>query len=209
MPNRSGRTGEGPVSTSGGIETEIKLRFPGTPEQARRHLLDHGFEESIPRVFEGNDVYDTPHQSLRNRGELIRLRQAGTRNILTWKGKSIPGIHKSRPESEVDVSDFEQMRHILVGLGYELAFRYEKYRTEFSDSMGEGSATLDETPIGVFFELEGPSDWIDSAAARLGVRHADYVTTSYAGLYLEYCKEKLIPPTHMVFSPADNAGIPG
>ncbi len=189
------------MSTQGGVETEIKLRAHADPAEARTLLTSHGFTESEPRIFEGNDVYDTPARDLRARGELIRLRQAGTRNVLTWKGKSVPGVHKCRPESEVLVNDFDRMRDILVALGYQLTFRYEKYRTEFRDEAGHGTATLDETPIGVFFELEGPPDWIDSTAARMGYTPADYVTASYGALYLEHCRENLIEPTHMLFEP--------
>jgi adenylate cyclase, class 2 len=186
------------MSTTGGVETEIKLRAPG-PVVARQLLEAHGFAESEPRIFEANNVYDTPDLALRSRGHLLRLRQAGRRNILTWKGPEVPGVHKSRPESEVDISSFESMERIVTGLGYQLVFRYEKFRTEFHEVDGSGTATLDETPIGVFFELEGPPEWIDTVAARLGFDRADYVTASYGALYLEYCKKHLIEPSNMRF----------
>ena len=50
-------------------------------------------------------------------------------------------------------------------------------------------ATLDETPIGVFVELEGPPDWIDRTARRLGFSPADYIKASYARLYQQWCSE--------------------
>jgi hypothetical protein len=34
---------------------------------------------------------------------------------------------------------------------------------------------LDETPAGVFLELEGPSRWIDRTARRLGFAESDYL----------------------------------
>ena len=34
-------------------------------------------------------------------------------------------------------------------------------------------------------ELEGPQDWIDSTAARLGFAAAQFMTVIYAGLYRE------------------------
>jgi adenylate cyclase class 2 len=190
------------LSSTNGIETEIKLKAPADPDSARQLLESNGFSQSEPRLFEGNDIYDTPDRAVKGRGELIRLRQAGTRSVLTWKGKSIPAIHKSRPEHEVIVSDFEEMRAILTGLGYQVTFRYEKYRTEFQDTRGKGTATLDETPVGIFFELEGPPEWIDEAASRLGYGPGDYVTASYAGLYLDYCREHRNAPTHMTFPAA-------
>jgi adenylate cyclase class 2 len=42
---------------------------------------------------------------------------------------------------------------------------------------------VDETPIGVFAELEGTSEWIDQAAARLGIDRSRYMTLSYGRLF--------------------------
>ena len=101
---------------------------------------------------------------------LLRLRQVGGNCLVTWKGPSIPGPHKIRPELETLVGSVEMMDRILRELGYEPVFRYEKYRTEFKQGGGaaEGVVTLDETPIGDFFELEGAPDWIDKTAGLLG-----------------------------------------
>jgi hypothetical protein len=61
------------------------------------------------------------------------------------------------------------------------AFRYEKWRAEWTD--GEGHCVVDETPIGNYAELEGSAAWIDRAAARLGVDPAQYITLSYGRLF--------------------------
>jgi adenylate cyclase class 2 len=61
------------------------------------------------------------------------------------------------------------------------AFRYEKWRTEWQD--GEGHCVVDETPIGNYAELEGSAEWIDRAAARLGISHSEYITLSYGRLF--------------------------
>ena len=89
------------------------------------------------------------------------------------------------------------MERIFAGLGFAPVFRYEKYRTEFTD--GEGVVTLDETPIGDYLELEGGEEWIDRVAAKLGYRESDYVTMSYGRLYLEHCNKNQIEPANMVF----------
>jgi len=44
----------------------------------------------------------------------------------------------------------------------------------------EGHCVVDETPIGNYAELEGSAEWIDRAAARLGIARAQYITLSYA-----------------------------
>ena len=59
--------------------------------------------------------------------------------------------------------------------------------------------TIDETPIGTFLELEGEPEWIDRTAALLGFTTGDYVTASYASLYLEYRQSNATVPMDMVF----------
>ncbi len=91
---------------------------------------------------------------------------------------------------------------MLARLGYRVVFRYEKYRAEYVKD--GGLALVDETPIGVFIELEGEPDWIDGHARRLGFSPEHYITESYGSLYLAWCKEQAIEPGHMEFpgSPA-------
>jgi adenylate cyclase class 2 len=58
---------------------------------------------------------------------------------------------------------------------------------------------LDETPIGDFLELDGPSYWIDETAARLGFSGEEYVTCSYYTLYQEYLRAHPEAPRNMTF----------
>ncbi len=60
-------------------------------------------------------------------------------------------------------------------------------------------ATLDETPIGIYLELEGTPAWIDRTARRIGFREEDYITESYGRLYLDWCRKNRVKPGDMVF----------
>ena len=60
--------------------------------------------------------------------------------------------------------------------------------------------TVDETPIGSFLEIEGPPEWIDSTASRLGFSADDYILESYGRLYLAACERQGVQPTNMVFT---------
>ena len=73
---------------------------------------------------------------------------------------------------------------MLSRLDFIPTFRYEKFRTEYHRAGETGVATLDETPIGVYLELEGAPAWIDRSARRLGFAESDYSTASYYGLYV-------------------------
>ena len=180
-------------------EREVKIAIQEAAT-ARAEILARGFKECTPRHLEINDVFDTPDQSIRGRGELLRLRQAGDRHVLTYKGRSETSAgHKVREELEVNLSDGQMTSAILSRLGFAPLFRYEKYRTEFTSEGNSGLVVLDETPIGNFLELEGPEEWIDHTAVLLGYAKQHYITSSYGKLYREMCVRMGLDPAHMVF----------
>ncbi len=185
-------------------EIEIKLRAPD-PAAAAELLTTHGFEVSKPRTYERNSLFDTESASLRSSGLLLRVREAGGFNILTFKGPSTKGRHKMREELELNLSDAHLFEQILKRLGYQRTFIYEKFRTEFEEDRGKGTATLDETPIGTFLELEGEGEWIDRCAAQLGFKESDYITASYGSLYREWCAEHRQTPADMVWPASPQA----
>jgi adenylate cyclase, class 2 len=136
---------------------------------------------------------------LRRSGRLLRVREAGRLGILTYKGPAAIGKYKDREELEVEVSDPTRMSEILARLDCVATFRYEKFRTEYRRSGEAGSAMLDETPIGVYLELEGAPGWIDRNAHRLGFAESDYSTASCYGLYADYCRRHGLRVANMTY----------
>jgi adenylate cyclase, class 2 len=179
-------------------ETEIKLVVANV-QTGRRLLRAAGFRVFRRRTFESNVVFDTPSQVLRKKRTLLRVREAGAHAILTFKGVPIAGKHKSREELETEVVSARTLTLILDRLGFQPAFRYEKYRTEYRAPGGSGIATLDETPIGAYLELEGSPRWIDRMAKKLGFSESDYITLSYSTLYIKWCEARRITPSFMTF----------
>jgi adenylate cyclase class 2 len=177
-------------------ETEIKLSVSTAAEGARL-LRAAGFRVARRRVFESNTLFDTADASLRKAGQVLRVRECGRRVLLTYKGPAARGRHKSREELETEMESAQTITAVLSRLGFEPVFRYEKYRTEYT--RGGGLATVDETPIGVFLELEGDPGWIDRTAARLGFKTADHITASYASLYLQHREQSPRSPEDMIF----------
>jgi adenylate cyclase class 2 len=167
------------------IETEIKFRAADLDALAAR-LQSAGFHIETPRSFESNILYDTPDRQMRARTEILRIRSYAGHWTLTHKrlpGHGTPGEdrHKHRIETETSVVHGAALADLFLSLGLVAAFRYEKWRSEWSD--GEGHCVIDETPIGNYAELEGASDWIDQAAVRLGVDSSSYITLSYGRLF--------------------------
>ncbi|HVN05479.1 MAG TPA: CYTH domain-containing protein, partial [Bryobacteraceae bacterium] len=72
-----------------------------------------GFRVVKRRIFESNTLFDTKRGTLRRTGRLLRVRQAGTQHVLTYKGPEIAGKFKDREEREVTVADSHELTEIL------------------------------------------------------------------------------------------------
>jgi adenylate cyclase class 2 len=182
------------------FEIEIKLRLPEKLSKIRHALHGAGFHVSKPRIHESNILFDNSKRAMRNHGKLLRLRRAGAHRSLTYKGPSEPSRYKKRQEIEIDLHNGAGLEEIFTHLGYRPVFRYEKYRTEYSNARSEGKVLLDETPIGNYLEIEGSPRWIERTARALGFKPSDYITRSYGYLYLAYCRERRIAPKDMLFA---------
>jgi adenylate cyclase, class 2 len=189
---------------------EIELKFPVYDPAALQTLLPSlGFHLETPRTFEHNTLYDTPARDLRARTQLLRLRQYGNLCTLTHKrlpDNYLPGSrYKTRIETETTLADCNAMAEIFKQLGYVPAFIYEKYRTEWSHPISPDSTTLahlviDETPIGIYAELEGPPDWIDQALIDLHIDPATCLTDSYGKLFLDWKQRTGHPAENLTFA---------
>jgi len=177
-------------------EIEIKFRIENMPGLTRA-LKRAGFKRITPSTHEMNSLYDLPGEKLRKRGEMLRLRKYGDTWLLTHKAKSAPGRHKVRVELETPVENGEQMHGILHSLGFVPAFRYEKYRAEWSD--GVGHVVIDETPIGNFGEIEGSPRWIDETARALEISRGDYITETYVPMFFSWKRRTRSKATEMTF----------
>src|SRR5579863_5054492 len=177
-------------------EIEIKFQVADLRALARK-LLAAGFRVVTRRTHEMNTLYDLPGQVLRDRHELLRLRQYGSEWTITHKAGRKAGRHSSRQELETGVNDGKQMDLILRALGYAPSFRYEKFRAAWKD--GKGQVVVDETPIGNFCEIEGPPRWIDATAKKLQVGAEDYITKNYASLFFEWKENTKSAALEMTF----------
>lgn len=178
------------------MEVEIKFSVEDARGLARR-LREAGFRRLTPRTLESNTLYDLPGQPLRKRGEVLRLRKYGEEWLLTHKARGKVGRHKARVETETRVADGGKLEKILLSLGYVPAFRYDKFRAEWSD--GKGHVVIDETPIGSFGEIEGPARWIDQTARLLGIEQRSYITQSYVELFFSWKRQTRSPAREMTF----------
>jgi adenylate cyclase, class 2 len=194
-------------------EIEIKLRVADLAAILGR-LSDLG-AISRGRVLERNTLFDTKDSGLWRHGRLLRLRtqapapgnssRGGPRStILTAKTPPSPRSssskrmpYKERIETEQEVKKPARWPRILDELGFRPGFKYEKYRTSFR--LGGLHLDLDETPIGIFLELEGNPAAIRETARSLGYAPKDYIRATYWNLYVVACRRLKRTPRNMVF----------
>jgi len=188
------------------VEIEVKFRV-ADPAALDEKLRTLGFRCVTPRTFERNVLYDTSDRSLRAQQSILRIRKYGDRWLLTHKcltpDNDPAARHKRRIETETEVADGEALGTVFTQLGYAPAFTYEKWRTEYADLSGH--CVVDETPIGIFAELEGPSDWIDTVSGRLGLDASQLSTLSYGRLFDLWREETGSSAADLTFSAIEKA----
>lgn len=166
---------------------EIEIKFVINDLEAMRHqLLALGATLKTPRTYEKNICLDTPENRLAQQGRLLRLRH-DRRQVITYK-EPLPQQDphfKVRQEHEVDVSDLAQAQAILERLGFVPASRYEKYRETFTYQDAE--IVLDEVPVGLFMEIEGPRPTIRAIVTRLGMDFSARLLSSYHEIFEAVC----------------------
>ncbi|HYT68621.1 MAG TPA: class IV adenylate cyclase [Vicinamibacterales bacterium] len=183
------------------VEREIKLRYDSV-ESARAAVLAAGATPLLGRRLQEDALLDTEDESLRRRQCALRIRVENGKSRITFKGPvQQPSDMKMRDELETIVGDGMLLLQIFEELGFHVWFRYEKYREEFSHE--EVIVAIDETPVGVFVEIEGSEPGIAAMARLLGRRPGDYVLDSYRGLFLKYRDEYGLDGSDMLFDRAE------
>lgn len=164
-------------------ETEVKFRLKDRdPFEERLSALG---AVPGPEEQEDNVLWDDPEGSLRRGGSVLRLRTSGGQVTVTLKGKAVftEGV-KSRLELETTVGSAEVLAGILRQLGLLPVFRYEKRRTTWRfPQPARPEIVVDETPLGLFAEIEGEEGAILVLARELGVSAAEFLADSYVSLW--------------------------
>ena len=130
---------------------EIELKFPISDlARLQSQLPGLGFLLDTPRTFEQNTLYDTPERTLRQSKQILRIRHYGDIWTLTHKRNPLQSTnndptqdgptarYKVRIETETRIQDGPELGAVFEQLGYAPVFRYEKFRTEWSQSAGTG-----------------------------------------------------------------------
>lgn len=198
---------------SGATHREIEVKLPVRDLLGLVHKL--GRLPAMPegRVFEQNTLYDTSDSDLRRQGLLLRLRTEtparsafsppGPRRAILTAKTPAPRTSRRKPkykerlERERVIARPLRQPGILRSLGFRPGFQYEKYRTTFR--FPGLQLDLDETPVGLFLELEGTPQVIDRVAGILGYSPQDYFRGTYWDIYAADCRRRGRTAKNMVF----------
>jgi adenylate cyclase class 2 len=178
------------------LEREVKLRFDSV-EDARAAILATDATPLRCRRLQDDYLLDDEDETLRHRRCVLRVRIESGKSLLTFKGPVQPSSMKLREEVETVVGDGETLLRCFEQLGYHVWFRYQKYREEYA--LGDVVLAIDETPVGVFVEVEGGEQGIVDAARALGRGAEEYVVDSYRGLFMADRRAHGLPATDMLF----------
>jgi len=178
------------------LEREIKLRFD-TADVARAAVVAAGATPLRCRRLQEDALLDTEDESLRRHGSVLRVRVESGKSTITFKGPIQAAVLKLREELETIVGDGETLLDIFSRLGFHVWFRYQKYREEYA--VDDVIVAIDETPVGVFVEIEGGDRGIHDMAEALGRGPGDFMLDSYRRIYVNDCAARGIAPADMLF----------
>ncbi len=172
------------------LEVEVKF-YLAEISSVRSRIIETG-AENRGKVFETNLRFEDEDKTLFRKKSLLRLRKDSAAK-LTFKQKypSEDDQFKVRREYEVEVSDFDVMKHILESLGFQKEQVYEKWRETFV--LNNTCFCIDSMPYGNFLEIEGEKEDIKNLACKIGLNWEKRILLNYLGIF-EIIKQKLNLP---------------
>jgi adenylate cyclase class 2 len=167
------------------IEIEKKYRLTAAQRDEVLQRLKEVGAENRGEDFEENTLYGGG--AVQRGTSVLRLRRVGKKAVLTYKERfpRTSAIKRQR-EDETRVDDPEAMAAILDALGFTRVLVYEKRRQTWS--LGSTEVVIDELPFGLFMEIEGDEDDINSAEEKLRINDLPAEHATYPRLTEEHGK---------------------
>lgn len=169
-----------------GVEIEAKMRLQDAASLEAR-LTALGARRG-PVIDEINRFFDTPDHALRRGGQGLRVRtekhsdKPEPDTIITHKGPQSAGELKTRPETELGVTNAADAVKLLEALGYVCTLTFEKRRRRWF--LDDCQVEMDSLPdLGDYVEIEGPSEQqVLALRKKLGMEREPLIRESYAAL---------------------------
>jgi adenylate cyclase class 2 len=113
--------------------------------------------EFIHEVEQVDTYFNHPARDFAQTDEALRIRRVGEKATLTYKGPKIDSLTKTREELKVELSDGDEMKDVLLKLGFKEVGMVRKVRKKYK--LDEFKVCLDRVEgLGSFVELEAECD---------------------------------------------------
>lgn len=150
-------------------EIEVKI-LEVNKEEIIKKLESLGAEKHFEGILEA--LFFDSKEKLRNSGEVFRLRREGDKIFMTHKKKIDISKAKVMDETEVEVSNFDEAKKIIEGLGFKVFRTLKKKRVSYK--LGDVKFELDEyldehSFVPLFLEVEASNlDILKENVEKLG-----------------------------------------
>jgi adenylate cyclase class 2 len=174
------------------IEIEVKVR--AGHRQVKDALAQMG-ARFIGVEKQSDTYYNAPHRDFAKTDEALRIRCVNGASVLTYKGRKLDTISKTREEFETIVED-DASRSILLSLGFTQSGHVRKSREIFRYK--DFIICLDKVDgLGEFVEIELMADAdpdldiglhrgrIFGLLEKMGIHESESIRTSYLEMILE------------------------
>jgi len=158
-------------------------------EKVQKQLKNLGakkvFDADMPTYW-----FDFEDNSLKKKGQLLRLRKKGDETELTFKEKISKKDVKIMEEIESLICDGEKFKQILEAVGFKVAGYFTKHRISYKlEGFSFELDTFENIPT--YLEIEGLSEEkIFEMAQKLGFKKSDLKPWTGKDV-LEYYKQKI------------------
>lgn len=107
----------------------------------------------VEELYETDTYYSHPSRDFAETDEALRIRVAGGKSYLTYKGQKIDLKSKTREEIEVELDNADTAKHVLMRLGFNPVADVKKVRKVYQlDTFDICLDTVDN--VGTFVEVE-------------------------------------------------------
>jgi adenylate cyclase class 2 len=163
--------------------------------QARLAAL--GAVQAFPRTLLTRKIFES---DVLDGSQWVRLRNEGTRTMLTLKQVTDATSIHGTTEIETEVGDLQATAEILSSLGLREVRYQENYREEWQ--LGDIAFDFDTWPdLPTFLEIEGPDEAsVRQAAASLGLDYAEARFGSVDAIYRSEAGRDILAEPTLLFS---------
>ncbi|OGZ27192.1 MAG: hypothetical protein A2365_00795 [Candidatus Nealsonbacteria bacterium RIFOXYB1_FULL_40_15] len=174
-------------------EIEVKFNIDNKDKDLVKKIRVLGAKKKFSQ-FQRTCGFFKPNFENIKEGIFPRLRLEGNRYTLGIKSKIKDKKYFKRKEFECHVADPETIIKIFKTLGWTKIIIFEKIRSEWKLDKFKATICFDTLPWGKYLEIEANPDKIELLIKKLNLKSNERITSSYLGVYEDWCKNHNIKP---------------